>query len=145
LSKDLTKRKLGLDFWIFLTGLACWESQDFSHKHKAMKMEIRRTGLNGLEGKKTEPNRTWSVWTGFQFGSVRFQNLKKNISIWLFFLNQNRTEPEMHTLTIRQDSLCVSCITTMKGWSRIVPGITVSSSGNRGRFNFRSKTCESVG
>ena len=28
------------------------------------------------KGKK--PNRTWSVRTGFRFGSVRFKNLKKN-------------------------------------------------------------------
>jgi hypothetical protein len=34
-----------------------------------MKIETRQTGLNGLEGKKTESNRTWLVRTGFRFGS----------------------------------------------------------------------------
>jgi hypothetical protein len=43
-----------------------------------MKIEIRRTGLNGLEGKKTEPNRTEHGRFEPVFGSVRFQNLKKN-------------------------------------------------------------------
>jgi len=42
-----------------------------------MKIEIRRTGLNGLEGKKTEPNRTEHGRFEPVFGSVRFQNLKK--------------------------------------------------------------------
>jgi hypothetical protein len=43
-----------------------------------MKIEIRQTGLNGLEGKKTEPNRTEHSQFEPVFGSVRFQNLKKN-------------------------------------------------------------------
>jgi len=35
---------------------------------------------------QTEPNRNRSVWTGFSFFIL------KN-SVWLFFLNKNRTEP----------------------------------------------------
>ena len=52
-----------------------------SRENKAMKIKIRRTGLNGLEGKKTEPNRTEYGRFEPVFGSVRFQNLKKKISI----------------------------------------------------------------
>jgi hypothetical protein len=43
-----------------------------------MKIEIIRTSLNGLEGKKTEPNRTEHGRFEPVFGSVRFKNLKKN-------------------------------------------------------------------
>jgi len=43
-----------------------------------MKIEIRRIGLNGLEGKKTEPNRTEYGRFEPVFGSVRFKNLKNN-------------------------------------------------------------------
>jgi len=64
---------LGLDFWI-LSCLACWESQDLSeNRHKTMKIEIRRIGL---EGKKTEPNWTEHDWVEPVFGSV--QKLEKN-------------------------------------------------------------------
>jgi len=55
-----------------------------------MKIEIRRIGLNGLEGKK--PNRTWSVQTSFRFGSV--QKLEKNnFSLVIYFVSKpDRTE-----------------------------------------------------
>jgi hypothetical protein len=43
-----------------------------------MKIEIRRTGLNGLKEKKTEPNRTEHGRFEPVFGLVRFQDLKKN-------------------------------------------------------------------
>jgi hypothetical protein len=48
-----------------------------------------------LEGKKTEPNRTKINRFEPVFGSVRFKKLKKNNSVWLFILVQNRNEPEM--------------------------------------------------
>jgi hypothetical protein len=48
-----------------------------------------------LEGKKTEPNRTEINRFEMIFGLVRFKKLKKKISVWLFILVQNRTEPEM--------------------------------------------------
>jgi len=50
--------------------------------------ESNRTSL---EGKKTKPNKEWSVRTGFLFSSVK----KKLILIWLFILIQNWTKPKM--------------------------------------------------
>jgi hypothetical protein len=62
-----------------------------------MKIEIRRIGLNGLEGKK--PNRTEYGWFEPVFGSVQFKNLKNNNFDLIIYLAQNRTEPKILTPT----------------------------------------------
>jgi hypothetical protein len=49
----------------------------------------------GKKKNQTEPNRTKINRFEPVFGSVRFKKLKKNNSVWLFILVQNRTEPEM--------------------------------------------------
>jgi hypothetical protein len=53
-----------------------------------------------LEGKKTEPNRTEIKRFESVFGSVRFKNLKKINSVWLFILVQNRTKPDQKCLAL---------------------------------------------
>ena len=57
-----------------------------------MKIEIRRTGLNGLKGKKLKPNRI--CWFETDFGSVWFKNLKKNnFDLVIYFdLEPDRTK-----------------------------------------------------
>jgi hypothetical protein len=72
------------------------------YKHEIEKTELNpnrkkpgkkpsQTDLNRFLSKKPEHNQNRSVWTGF--------GLKKNISVWLFFFDKNRTKLKMITPT----------------------------------------------
>jgi len=68
-----------------------------------MKIEIRRIGLNGLEGKKTEPNRTKYGRFEPVFDLVRFKNLKNNnFGLVIYFGSKpDRTENAYPYLSTR--------------------------------------------